>query len=105
MKEIIIGIALFAVAIVALMFFNFGTYKFFAPKYAEVRNEVFHESQAYTDGMLNDLSDLRMQYLKANSPEFKDAIRSTVRQRFASYPTEKMTPELRNFYESMIGVQ
>jgi len=104
MKEVLIGIALFVSVIVAIMFFNYGSYSFFAPKYAEVRNQVFHESQAYNDGMLNDLSSLRIEYSKATSQDHKDVIRSTVRQRFASYPRDKMPPELRNFYESMVGV-
>lgn len=100
MKEITLGVVLFVAITTGLAFYQYAGFKFFAPKYAEVRNETFHNTQAFNDGMANDLADLRIQYLGAK-PEQKDAIRAIVLQRFASYPKDRLPAELRDFYFSL----
>lgn len=92
------GVALVATLV---LFFVFGATWFFAPKYAEVRNQTFKESQAYNDGMANDLGDLRLQYFAAKSQEHKDVLVATIKQRFGSYPKDRLPPELRDFYFSL----
>ncbi len=93
-------------AIVALTFFLNGVgllnYGFFAPKYTAVDNKVFHESQQYNDGMIRDLQNLRMEYLKA-TPEQKAALKGTIIQRFSVYPRDRMPPELQSFYDSLVN--
>jgi len=96
-KNIVIGV----VAVTGSLFYIYGATSFFSPKYAEVRNVTFKNTQAYNDGMINDLADLRLHYLGANTADRKEAIRAVVLQRFASYPKERLPSELRDFYDSL----
>jgi len=91
---------IFVVVVSAASLLSWLGWSYFAPKTAAVQSQVFHESQQYNDGMVRDLENLRMEYLRAN-PEQQDALRSTVRHRFAGYDIERLTPELRNFYASL----
>ncbi len=101
MKELIAAVVLVLVVVTGALFYTFGATAFFMPKYAEVRNQTFHNTQAYNDGMANDLADLQVQYLGAKTPEAKAAIRAIILQRFASYPKERLPSELRDFYFSL----
>jgi len=93
---IAIGIA----AIFGLSYLGYESYKFFAPKYRQVDNQVFKESEQYNDGMIRDLENLQMEYVKATA-EQKDALRAITLHRFSVYPEDKMPPNLRNFYNSL----
>ncbi len=103
MKEFLgdVGVVAFWIAlVVGMMFGAYYGYSYFRPKYVAVDNKVFHESQQYNDGMVRDLENLRMAYLRG-SPEQKDALRATILHRFAVYPQERMTPELQLFYNQL----
>ena len=93
---IAIGIA----ALFGLSYLGYESYKFFAPKYRAVDNQVFKESEQYNDGMIRDLENLQMEYIKATA-EQKDALRAITLHRFSVYPEDKMPPNLRNFYNSL----
>jgi len=99
---LVIGVIILGVAgLFGLQMLGFASFSFFAPKMAEVQNEVFHNTQAYTDGMANDLGDLKIQYEMAPDQGRKDSIRAIIRQRFASYDKSKLPSELRDFYFSL----
>ena len=80
---------------------GFASFAFFAPKVVAVQTQTFKQSQAYTDGMANDLGDLRLQYLGAKTQEQKDAIRAVILQRYNSYNKDQLPPDLRQFYFSL----
>lgn len=92
--------------IFALVFFGNAVglinYSFFAPRMTAVDNKVFHESQQYNDGMLRDLENLKREYIQA-SPEAKAALKGTIIHRFEIYPRDRMTPDLQNFYDSVVN--
>jgi len=97
--------AIGAVVVGALMIFalslgGYEMYKFFAPKYRAVDNEVFKQSEQYNDGMIRDLENLQMDYIAADK-DHKDALRAIVLHRFSVYPEDKMPPNLRNFYNDL----
>jgi len=94
-----IVISWIAVIIIA-MFGSFWAYQYFAPKYRAVDNQVFKESEQYNDGMIRDLENLQLEYIKA-TPEQKDALRAITLHRFSVYPEDKMPPNLRNFYNDL----
>lgn len=99
---LVIGAILLGLGLLfGLQMFGFASFSFFAPKMAEVRNEVFHNTQAYTDGMANDLGDLKMQYEMAPDQARKDSIRAIVKQRFAGYDKSKLPADLRDWYFSL----
>ena len=86
--------------IVVAMFGSFFAYQYFAPKYRQVDNEVFKQSEQYNDGMIRDLENLQIEYINADA-EKKQALRAIVLHRFSVYPEDKMPPTLRNFYNSL----
>ena len=60
----------------ALIFFLFligvidlGMFKFFAPKYENVRREVFENTKSYTHGKIQDLAKYKDEYDKAEYDE------------------------------------
>ena len=96
-----VGTLITALLIVTLLsFFGYESYKFFAPKYRAVNNQVFKESEQYIDGMVRDLENLQLEYINADK-DHKDALRAIVLHRFSVYPEDKMPPNLRNFYNDL----
>ena len=89
-----------ALLIFALSLGGYEMYKFFAPKYRAVDNEVFKQSEQYNDGMIRDLENLQVEYINADA-EKKQALRAIVLHRFSVYPEDKMPPNLRNFYNEL----
>jgi len=88
------------VVIAAVSVLSWYGWAYFAPKTVAVQSQVFHESQQYNDGMVRDLENLRMEYLRS-TPDQQTALRATIRHRFAGYDVERLTPELRSFYDSL----
>ena len=99
-KEISAIVVGWVALIVIAMFGSFFAYQYFAPKYRQVDNEVFKQSEQYNDGMIRDLENLQMDYINADK-DHKDALRAIVLHRFSVYPEDKMPPNLRNFYNDL----
>ena len=87
-------------AIFGLTFLGYKSYEFFAPKYRAVDNQVFKESEQYNDGMIRDLENLQMEYIKADDAG-KQALKAITLHRFSVYPEDRMPPNLRNFYNDL----
>ena len=102
-----IGISILAiVAILGLMWIfqgqDFFMYKFWAPKYENVRREVFENTQSYVEGKRQDLVKYRLEYLRAKTDEDRSAIKFTIVQEFANFDDSKITePVLYNFLHQM----
>jgi hypothetical protein len=100
----ILGAVVVLLAFAALAFYGSGVSlalrHTFEPANVAVDNEVFHESQQYNDGMVRDLENLKMQY-DEGTPNQKLMLRSTILHRFAGYPVNRLTPELRAFYTDL----
>ena len=99
------GMAVQVVIWSAILMFGFallgyGIYAFFGPKNEQVRYNIFKESQTYNDGMLRDLQNLQMEYMKAND-EQKAALKAITLHRFSIYPEEKLPADLRVFYYNL----
>ena len=80
-----------------LGYISYMAYAFYAPKYEQVRYDTFKQSQTYNDGMLRDLQDLQIEYMKAND-EQKAALKAIVIHRFSVYDVERLPYDLRAFY-------
>ena len=93
---LVLGLAL----VFGLGYFVYQSTSFFKPKYVELDNQVFKESQQYNDGMIRDLQNLQMEYINGDQGK-KDSIRAIVLHRFSVYPEDKLSPDLRNFYNSL----
>ena len=78
-------------------YIGFFNYAFFAPKQEQVRYNVFKESQAYNDGMIRDLEDLKMTYQQADA-NGKTALKGTILHRFSIYDKNRLPADLQSFY-------
>ena len=76
---------------------NFALYKFFAPREEQVRHDVFKQSQAYNDGVAQELGQMRLDYARAKTAEEKGAIRGLVMHEVAGYDTSKLPSNLQSF--------
>lgn len=94
---IILTLGIFGFAGNLLGFFSFA---FFSPKVEQVRYNTFKESQAYNDGMLRDLQNLKLEYMRGN-PDQQAALRGIVLQRFGVYDINRLPPDLQSFYFSI----
>ena len=97
---IFIGALMFFMFIFGLNLFGLANYSFFAPKYRAVDNAVFKQSEQYNDGMIRDLENLQMEYMKADASG-KDALRSITLHRFSVYDQNRLPPNLWNFYNDL----
>mgnify|MGYP001612854166 FL=1 len=77
---------------------DFFLYKVFAPKYESVRREVFEQSKAYNQGMVQELQNMQFEYVKA-SPEHQKALRAIILHRAADYNIDdpRVPADLRQF--------
>ncbi|MDO8582637.1 MAG: hypothetical protein Q7R63_01455 [bacterium] len=105
--QIVVGVAAFAAFIVLMLGLgwlaqgnDFFMYKFFAPKQEAVRREVFEESKAFNQGMIQELQNMQFEYMKAGEKE-KDALASIILHRAADYDESKMPADLRDFIRDL----
>lgn len=92
------------VALVVLGFIinaiQFGSFSFWAPKFADAERKVFENTQAYNQGMVRDLENLQLQY-ESGTSEQKLALKATILHRFAGYNENEFPPSLRAFYSKI----
>ena len=96
-------IALFALGW-AVQGSNFFMYKVFAPKYEEVRHDVFKHSQSFIDGKITHLSKLELDHASASSDTHRCAIRSMALREIATVKnTEQLPRELISWTSKLRG--
>jgi len=102
----LVGIGLLGLAIVLALGqgIHFFLYKVFSPKYEQVRHDTFKQSQAYNDGMIQELQAMRLDYVKA-SPAHKEALTSIMLHRTAHYDLDRLPPDLRAFVADLRNVR
>jgi len=81
---------------------DFFLYKYFAPRQEAVRRQVFEQSKAYNQGMIQELQNMQFEYIKA-SPEHKSALASIILHRAADYDVNQMPADLRQFIHELKG--
>ena len=94
--SVAIGIA----ALFGLSYLGYQSYAYFAPKYRAVDNEVYKESTQYNEGMLRDLENLQMEYMKANDVQ-KAGLKDIILHRFAVYDVNRLPNNLFTFYNDL----
>jgi hypothetical protein len=95
------GLALIAIPlVVGIGYLSYLAYAFYAPRYEQVRYDTFKQSQAYNDGMIRDLQDLKRDYISAND-EQKAALKALTIHRFSVYEINRLPPDLQAFYYSL----
>ena len=78
----------FVVGILALTWIiqgnDFFMYKYFGLKYENTRRQIFEQSRAFNQGMVQELDNMRFEYLKAD-PAHKKALASIIIHRASGY--------------------
>lgn len=75
-------------------------YRYFAPKREAARREVFEETKSYNQGMVQELDNMRFEWVKADDAH-KQALGSIILHRAADYPEDRMPADLRDFIRSL----
>lgn len=75
---------------------DFFMYKIFAPQYEQVRHDTFKNSQAYTDGKVQELQQYMLEYNKA-LPEHKAALKTVIVRESAKVDESYLPSDLRAF--------
>lgn len=102
----IVGMSLLGLVLVIVLAFvlELGGLKwkrFFAPKHEAVRREVFKATRSYDEAKLQDLTKYRLEYMRAETEEEKDALAFTIRHMFAEYDESKLPLELSEFLKKI----
>lgn len=81
---------------------DFFMHKYFAPKYEQTRREVFEQSKAYSQGMIQELQNMQFEYVKS-TPEQKATLASIILHRAADFNMDQpqVPAELRHFVEQL----
>lgn len=108
MKKFGYGVGILAAlfAVVALLFgltwLGIEWRGFFGPKAADVERKTFQKTRSYNQGMVQQLTRYRLQYIRTKDEDEKKAIASTVRTMFAEYdPASLPNQELRDFMKEV----
>ena len=106
--KIIGGAILFILLFTALAWLiqgsDFFLYKFWAPKYEGVRREVFENTKSYNQGMIQEIRNYQIEYVKATK-EQKGALASVILHQVADYPEDKMPLDVKDFIQSLRNKQ
>lgn len=61
------------------------------------KNDIFHNSQAYTDGQIKQLNETRHQYNQSHDEGEKAALKAYARTQLGSFDCNKMPSDLTSF--------
>jgi hypothetical protein len=73
---------------------------YFAPSQEQVRRDVFEQSKAYNQGMIQDLQGMQFDYAQADDAH-KPALADIILHRTADFDVSKLPPDLRSFVEKL----
>lgn len=98
-KTIVAGVVGF-VSLIWILGYHYTIYtKYIGGAQEDARHQIFKKSQAYNDGMVMELMNMRFEYLKS-TPEQQAALAGIIRHRVSTYQGE-MPYELRIFIDSL----
>jgi len=95
-------VILILILLVVMGFFVLGWYKLFAPKFENVRRDIFESTRSYNQAKVQELGKYKLEYALATE-ENKKAIASAIRHRFADYDDSKLDYQLKIFLQEIRG--
>jgi len=111
MRDILKGTVIALLSIIGLLVIIFAVqgesffmYKLFAGRTEQVRREVFEQSKAYNQGMIQELQNMQFEYLKATK-EQQAGLKSIILHRVADYDVNKLPTHLQAFVFQLRGDQ
>lgn len=97
---VIIVITLFITIIFGLQYLNLMNFKFFAPKYENVKREVYENTQSYVEAKRQAITKYYNEWRKGDEAD-KDALRTIVLQDFANFNLDLLTPQQKEWYNQI----
>ena len=79
---------------------NWALTAVFAPRVEQVRYNTFKQSQAYNDGMAQDLNKDEIEWANA-TPAAKSAMQGAILSQYGSYNSNKLPPEAAAFLDQV----
>lgn len=79
---------------------DFFMYKVFGLKYENTRREIFEQSKAYNQGVIQELQNMQFEYIKADEAH-KNALASIILHRSADYDVDRLPADLRAFINEL----
>ena len=73
---------------------------FFNPKFEDVRRNTFERSKSFRTGAVQELENMRFEYIKA-APEHKKALADIIRHRATEIPIDAMPADLSAFVNTL----
>ena len=107
----VVGIVLACIVVIALLFgLSFGTehlnlwwQRHFAPKYEDVKRDVFESTRSYNQAKMQELAKYKLEYEMAQDSSAKAALANVIRHKFADYNDEKLPYGLQVFLKEVRG--
>lgn len=97
----LLGLALAVALGFVLTSIDYGSYRFWAPKYENARREVFVNTQSYVQGKISYLSQLRLDYETATTDTQRAALRTIILSEANQIKGEHLPPGLEAFVQSL----
>lgn len=104
MKNVLLisgSVIAFGGVIFGLQAISYGSLKFWGPKYEEAKREIFENTKSYKHGTIRDLQNLMLEYKSADNEGHKAALRVTILHRSAAFDRNELTPQLRQFLNTL----
>jgi hypothetical protein len=79
---------------------EFAMFRYFAPRREAVRREVFEQSKAYRQGMINELRGYQVEYIKGD-PAQKAAMATLILRQADQIPAEDLPADLAQFITTL----
>lgn len=77
--------------------FDLKMKEFFAPKYEQVRRDVYEESWSYNRGKVEHLNRLRLEYVASDNKNHKAVLRQVILNEVAAYDRDRLPDDLQAF--------
>lgn len=104
MLVILAAVLLIAIFGFAVTGYDFAMFKFWAPKYENVRREVFVNTQSFVQGKIEYLTRLRFEYQGAEGAQ-KVALRELILSEAAQVDGDKLPADLLSFIRQVRQAQ
>ena len=105
MKSLVAVISTIIISVILIFCLSWAGiewYRYFAPKQEDAKREVFEATKSYNQGMVQQLSRYRLQYLSTEDNTTKAAIKSTIQHQYADFDVNKLQGELKTFTQEML---
>lgn len=78
-------------------------YRFFGIRYENTRRQIFEQSRAFNQGMVQELENMEVEYTTSKDPKAKEALASVILHRASGYNMDDpiVPAELRTFVQGL----